>query len=203
MNPDTGVSTGSVYIYTPSSSSGRIVAELTGNSVVSVYLYNYFMIILDDFNQNHLNDGLVTLTQRDNNVSLPKYANRKKSVTCDPVTGEEVITGGETSQTNLTQKQLYSIEQLIETQNTQKSYYNRNASVRDMFALLPVKASGQPGSIYVEFGGTLQQQERIYFGPVNIRRIAIKLINDKGDTVDLNGGDWSFQLVVEQLYQKK
>jgi hypothetical protein len=72
-----------------------------------------------------------------------------------------------------------------------------------MFALLPVKASGQPGSIYVEFGGTLQQQERIYFGPVNIRRIAIKLINDKGDTVDLNGGDWSFQLVVEQLYQKK
>ena len=95
------------------------------------------------------------------------------------------------------------MEQIIETQNKQKDFYNKSASIRDMFALLPVKSAGAtPGSIYVEFGGTLQQQERIYFGPVNIRRISIKLVNDKGDVVDLNGGNWSFQLVCEQLYQK-
>ena len=71
-----------------------------------------------------------------------------------------------------------------------------------MFALLPVKAStSSPGSIYVEFGGTLQQQERTYFGPVNVGRISVKLVNDKGDVVDLNGGEWSFQLVCDQLYQ--
>ena len=71
-----------------------------------------------------------------------------------------------------------------------------------MFALLPVKSSNAtPGTIYVEFGGSLQQQERIYFGPVNIRRLSIKLINDKGDIIDLNGADWSFQFVCEQLYQ--
>jgi hypothetical protein len=70
-----------------------------------------------------------------------------------------------------------------------------------MFALIPIKSTSTPGSIYVEFGGTLQQQERIYFGPVNIRRLSIKLMNDKGNTVDLNGGNWSFQLVCDQLYQ--
>jgi hypothetical protein len=67
-----------------------------------------------------------------------------------------------------------------------------------------MKVSGLAnGAYYIEFGGTLQQQERLYFGPVNIRRMSIKLMNDKGDTVDLNGANWSFSFVCEQLYQQK
>jgi hypothetical protein len=58
-----------------------------------------------------------------------------------------------------------------------------------------------PGDTYVELGGTLQNQDRIYFGPVNIHRMSIKLLNDKGEILDLNGADWSVQLICEQLYQ--
>ena len=95
------------------------------------------------------------------------------------------------------------MEQILAEQNRSRDLVNSGPFIKDMFALLPVKASGATaGTIYVEFGGTLQQQERIYFGPVNIRRIAVKLINDKGDVVDLNGANWSFQLVCEQLYQR-
>jgi hypothetical protein len=54
----------------------------------------------------------------------------------------------------------------------------------------------------VEFGGTLQQQERLYFGPVNIRRMNITLLNDHGEVVDLNGANWSFSFICEQLYQQ-
>ena len=162
------------------------------------------MIILDDFKQNHLNDGLVTLTSRDTGMSLPSYANRKNYRVCNTNTNTEtteITTLAST--TGLTQKQIYSVEQILQSQNRARTQFNENASVRDMFALLPVKASNlEPGSIYVEFGGTLQQQERTYFGPVNIGRIAVKLVNDKGDVVDLNGGNWSFQLVCEQLYVK-
>ena len=177
---------------------------LTSDSVVNVYLYTYFMIILDDFNQNHLNDGLVTLSRRDYSVSLPSYANRKLAKQCNPVTNTvsemlNSITNASTSR--LTQHQVYSVEQILAEQNRQRDNFNQGVYVRDMFALLPVKTSGA-GSIYVEFGGTLQQQERVYFGPVNIRRISVKLVNDKGDVVDLNGGNWSFQLVCEQLYQR-
>ena len=170
------------------------LVTLTSDSVVNVYLYTYFMIILDDFNQNHLNDGLVTLSKRDYSVTLPSYANRKIAKQCNSTTNT-------LSDMNLTQKQVYSVEQILAEQNRQRDNYNQGVYVRDMFALLPVK-TGTPGSIYVEFGGTLQQQERVYFGPVNIRRISVKLVNDKGDVVDLNGGNWSFQLVCEQLYQK-
>jgi hypothetical protein len=49
----------------------------------------------------------------------------------------------------------------------------------------------------VEFGGTLQNQDRKYFGPVRIQKLSIKLMNDKGDIVDLNGADWSITIVCE------
>jgi hypothetical protein len=176
------------------------IVTLKGDSVLSIYLYNYFMIILDDFNQNHLNDGLVTVSKRDTSVTLPSYANRKNyracATTSTSITSTVVRTG-------LTEKQVYSVEQILATQNKSKDLFNAGPFIKDMFALLPIKASGvEPGTIYVEFGGTLQQQERVYFGPVNINRLMVRLINDKGDVVDLNGANWSFQLVCEQLYQK-
>jgi hypothetical protein len=211
-NPDTGNSTGSIY--TLSSNSVSVPPNISpthifnskitlkGNASVNTNQYNYFMILLDDFNQNHLNDGLVTLAPRDRGVSLPSYATRYSKV-CNPLTNTEEMGISSRDSDGLTQKQIYSVQQIIRTQNENKrKNYNENLSVRDMFALLPIKSSGA-GSVFVEYGGTLQQQERTYFGPVNIGRLAVKLVNDKGDVVDLNGGDWSFQLVCEQLYQSK
>ena len=204
VNPDTQRLTNSVYT-TTQSTVYRDKVTLRGGSVVNTSLYNYFMIILDDFNQNHLNDGLVTVAPNDNSVTLPHYATRKNYRGCtDPITNtqESSINNNPSATAGLTQNQIYSIEQIIEAQNQTRSRMSNGPYVKDMFALLPVKASSTPGSMYVEFGGTLQQQERVYFGPVNIRRIAIKLCNDKGDVVDLNGNNWSFQLVCEQLYRK-
>jgi hypothetical protein len=68
---------------------------------------------------------------------------------------------------------------------------------------MPVKTSvGVPtGSLLVEFSGSLQKSERTYFGPVNIERLAVKLLDDKGNVLNLNGNDWCFTLVAECLYQ--
>lgn len=160
------------------------------------------MVILDDFNQNHLNDGLITITPKDNSLKLPSYASRAKYV-CDPVTGNILNTGiTDAASNNLTQNQIYSINQIINAQNTQKGYTNSGVYVKDIFGLIPIKTTGMsPGQVYVELGGTLQNQDRVYFGPVNIHRMAIKLVNDRGDILDLNGANWSLQFICEQLYQ--
>ena len=201
LTPD-GLLTNNYYTHVNIENEFRTIVSLKGDSVLSIYLYNYFMIILDDFNQNHLNDGLVTVSKRDTSVTLPSYANRKNYRGCDINNGSTSSTSA-IVRTGLTEKQAYSVEQIIATQNKSRDLFNAGPFIKDMFALLPIKASGvEPGTIYVEFGGTLQQQERVYFGPVNINRLLVRLINDKGDVVDLNGADWSFQLVCEQLYQK-
>ena len=55
--------------------------------------------------------------------------------------------------------------------------------------------------MYIEFSGSIQDNKRIYFGPVNINRMRITLLNDKGNLVNLNGADWSITLISENLYQ--
>lgn len=45
-----------------------------------------------------------------------------------------------------------------------------------------------------------ENPERLYFGPTNISRLHIKLLDEFGRIVDLNNGDFSFTLEIEILY---
>ena len=189
--------------------------QITADTGISTNLFNYFMICLDDYNQNHLNDGLVTVTTKDIDISLPSYANRTQ-FQCDPVTGNKTYSSlpdSAKNSSNLTQNQIYSLTQIansksnvIKTNSTgttiNSKSYGLGPFVKDVFGLIPMKLAGlQNGQYFVEFGGTLQNQDRIYFGPVNIHRMSVKLVSDRGDVVDLNGANWSFALVCEQLYR--
>jgi len=92
-------------------------------------------------------------------------------------------------------------QSLLSKRNTVNNFSN-NTNISDIFAMIPLKIGGIPnGSYYVETGGNLQNQERLYFGPVNIHRMSIKLVNNNGDVVDLNNTDWSFSFICEQLYR--
>ena len=184
--------------YTNSNSSdGRLA--IISDSVCNTNLYNYFLLIIDDFIQNHVNDGLVTIASVENDLVLPSYASRV-SYQCDPITGQKIAGISTNNQfTSLTAKQLYSMNQIIEARRS-SSTYTAGPYMRDVFGLIPIKLAGLSfGSTYMEFGGTLQNQNRKYFGPVNIKKMSIKLMNDRGDVVDLNGTNWSFTLICEIL----
>jgi len=45
-------------------------------------------------------------------------------------------------------------------------------------------------------------KRRNYFGPVNIKRMHIQLIDEYGESIDLNGSDFSFNLEFEVLYER-
>ena len=51
-----------------------------------------------------------------------------------------------------------------------------------------------------ESGGLIYGFKRDYFGPVNISKIKVRLIDHFGEVIDLNNTDFSFTLKVEQLY---
>ena len=180
------------------------IVTLTGDTTLTTNLYNYFLIVLDDYTQSHLNDGLVTITNQENDLTLPSYASRAIQQ-CDPKTSTPYISGAtQTPGTNaLTQAQIYSANQINSARTNKTKNYSLGPYVQDIFGIIPMKTSGLAnGGSYIEFGGTLQNQDRTYFGPVNIRRMTIRLVNDRGDNVDLNGSNWSFSLVCEQLYQQ-
>ena len=192
--------TNSIYNFDTSSN----IATLQGDTSVSVNLYNYFMIVLNDYTQNQLNDGIVTIAPSENIISSTSYANRA-ALRCDPVTGDKIFVGTTTHSGNQnTEKEIYAANQkLLSKKSTVKKYSNAPYT-QDIFALVPLSVSNLAnGAVFVDTGSSLTKHERMYFGPVNISRMTIKLVDDRGNILDLNGSDWSCSIQCDQLYQQK
>lgn len=149
------------------------VITITGDTTISTNLFNYLLLCLDDYNQNHLNDGLVTITTTDTYIQPSSYTNKSNFV-CDPATGELTYnTANDIQSKRLTQKQLYSVVEIANSANNSSIISSTGVSgnnfgvgpfEKDVFGLIPLKLAGlQNGQSFVEFGGTLQNQERNLF----------------------------------------
>lgn len=187
------------------------ISKIVADTTCSTTLFNYFILTLDDFNQNHTNDGLVTITSIEKSIPLPSYANRSNFV-CDPSSGLYLYTGITNSgSNNLTQNQIYSITEIMNNNvnsstlngNVPIAKYSTGPFISDVLAIIPIKTAGVTnGQTIIIDGGTLQTQNRKYFGPINLNRLLITLYDDRGLVVNLNNSNWSFTLLVDQIYKK-
>ena len=176
-------------------------------SFVDVYGPRYLVLIVDDFNANHLNKGLISIEKTQSKFSGPhlkKYtgSNLLPVDNCvDTDSGfARVPQYNQGAPRTVTSAQLYSLN---EQNSVGKDTIEDNLippTDTDIFAIIPLKKA-TPGDIITEFTTSIQKNERSYFGPVDIGRINVKLLDDKGNIVNLNGMDWSFIMMVSQLYQ--
>jgi hypothetical protein len=214
----------------------------TASSVLDLNGTKYLILVIDDYNQNHVNNNLVSISQINNNIKMPEYYSPDLPYTCvtpeqkgnnlqqlvDEETLQSVFNNQTTNVQNgliiagkyqqeyvttqqvlpsaprtLTQSQLYTINVVNNNNSNYTKYLSKAPTSSDIIAILPVKTStGIPtGSLLVEFSGSLQDNVRNYFGPVNIERMNVKLLNDKGNVLNLNGTDWCVTLICECLYQ--
>jgi|688.fasta_scaffold44587_2 hypothetical protein len=172
-----------------------IVAE----ALADTYGTKYLILVLDDYNQNHLNKGLVTIAANDTKLSMPSYFTPGLPVISDDSNNPFYV---QSSPRQLTQAQIYTINTINQTRNNTTIDRYTGPTTTDVLALIPVKTfSLKPGEPYIEFGSSLQTNERIYFGPVNIERMKIQLIDDKGNILNMHGNDWSFTIVSTHLYE--
>lgn len=155
------------------------------------------IIVLDDFNKNRLNTGVVSSTQQSEKLSIPEYVSLNN---LDCATAGEGAVFSKVAPRQLTQAQLYTLNTIVEGRRQSRS---RNAAptTSDAFCIIPVIDSTEINKNIVLMANQLSTYKREYFGPVNIERLRARLIDDKGNIVNLNGRDWSFTLRVKQLYQ--
>jgi len=165
----------------------------------------YFLLVIDDFNQNHLNQGLVNIDDTDTTLNAPSYIDADINFSCFTSTSgynSPYPVYIPNAPTRLTQAQLYSANQILENRKNTTSYRIAGPTTTDVLAVIPLKVGGLSfGEKYIEFGSSLLQNERVYFGPVNISRMRVTLRDDKGNIVNLNGADWSFSLISTHLYE--
>lgn len=184
-------------------------STITSESVTDTYGPKYFILVVDDFNQNHLNKGMVTLATRDQTLNMPSYFNHDLNFVFNTNPRVKKQPGInripayiQNTPRQLTQAQLHTINSVIEQRNAAVTDRHTSPTTTNVLAVIPLKtfsmSTGQP---YVEFGSSLQTNERIYFGPVNIERMKVQLIDDKGNLVNMHGVDWSFTLTTTHLYE--
>jgi hypothetical protein len=208
------------------------------SSVLDLIGTKYLILVIDDYNQNHVNNSLVSITEYNSNLKVPDYYSKDLPSTCisanssnltqiineanvssqldnqGNITDNGLLIAGKsmanytTTQVvlpsaprTLTQAQIYTINEINKNQNV-TNFRAKAPTSSDILAIIPVKTSSlSTGSILVEFSGSLQENIRTYFGPVNIERLAVKLLNDKGHVLNLNGVDWVITLICDCLYQ--
>ena len=203
-------------------------------STIDIYGPKYFLLTLDDFNNNKPNKDLISLIDNNaNNFKLPEYykpqtMNKTISVLgsdgftlyqpghkdeegyeCVDVAGPPSARGCAENDinsdliSNLTERQKYSVEQMIQantTSNRKPRYSSPNST--DILLRIPINSPpNNPNQIISFKNDKPEETKRVYFGPVKLRKFNVKLLNDKGFEVNLNDRDWSFSLIVNQLYQ--
>ena len=190
----------------------------------------YLYIVLEDHNKNHNNKGVLNIIPAASVLSMPSYAKQtgmkrdedgnilldEDGGVCDSSGSKpgdevqpsyyngEVVGGIYPEPQHLTQAQLYTIA-AIKNNRTFRSPYSIPTGPSDSDILakitLPSLDFSKFGKFIPDNGGSLQVNTRAYFGPVDLDRFTIKLIDNNGNLVNLNNRDWSFTLRVEQLYQ--
>ena len=200
--------------------SSYINVSINGNTPSALLDLNgtrYLLLIIDDFNQNHLNNNLISITEYDNNLKLPSYYKTSLPYSCinasNNIDANNVIPNKlninytktqnilPSAPRTLTQSQIYTINEIIKNNKNNVKYFPSAPTNSDVFAIIPIKNSNITGNMITEFSGSLQSNERIYNGPVDVSRLQISLCDDAGNILDLNDVPWSFTMIAKCLYE--
>jgi hypothetical protein len=205
---------GNIYDFSPEDDYyGQLIypikngQTITAESILDTFGPKYFLLVLDDYNQNHLNKGLIGITSTEKYAEIPNYWNptlKQSDGGCiqAPESKKKNPVYVMESPQQLTQAQLYTLNQTTLARNQTTNNVITSPTTTDVLALIPLRTINN-----LEFGKqiiddfNLDDAERVYFGPVDIERMKVKLVDDKGFTVNLNGNNWSFTLSTTSLYQ--
>jgi len=182
--------------------------SITSEALIDTFGPKYFLLILDDYNQNHLNKGVVGITPTQKYAEIPSYWNNDLLTSgpenCNTSTfnNTKSPTYIQNAPRKLTQAQLYTLNQTTQARVSTNKNRLTSPTTTDVLALIPLRLANNmsPGQQIID-DFNLDEAKRVYFGPVDIERMRVRLVNDKGYTVNLNGNDWSFTLTATTLYQ--
>ena len=159
-----------------------VEAEVPANT----YGPRYFLLELTDFNQSQINSGIVSVADRSSKVMA---------------INKRAIQG--TNHEKLTKAQLYTQDALAANNNGDKNIVDNRVygpTSKDVLGMIPLVGINKlrPEPLVEDF--TDINVPRTFSGPVKIDKLRIRLLDDKGNLVNLHDNDWSFTLIVEQLH---
>ncbi len=194
-------------VYTLDADTTTILSE----SVCFIPETKYFIIVIDDLNKNQTNKGLVQISNDKEFIKSTQYfknltptTKTTKCITDDNFdTYTQNANGTPIQNQALTKNQLYSALQInnYATNLSEKSDILNTNLINNVFAIVPFENKSLQWGLSM-FTSDKNKFKRKYTGPVNISKLNIKLLNDKGNVMNLNGSEWSLSMISTHLYER-
>ena len=197
-------------------------------STVDIKGTQYFIISLDDFNNNKPNLDLIALVDTaDKTFKIPSYINTQ---TMDKRFGVGTFYPGFQNQvgyecqdvadinnneracstndlnidlsSNLTKAQKYTADQISLALKQVSVNRFKSPNSADLLARFSVNRNPLDWNTSIVYNNPDKElTKRKYFGPVKLSKFGVRLLNDKGFEVNLNDRDWSMSIIATSLYQ--
>jgi len=168
--------------------------KVTASTTPDTYGPKYFVLSIEEFSNKRLTSGLYNIkeTKKTSSLSVTDYF-KTINVECKLRSGA------------LTQSQLYAIDAI--TDNNTPSINTGNNENRlsgptngSAFAIIPLDNTRAipHGDPYTKFGADLNMINRNYLSPTRLERLNVRLLDDKGNLVNLYDSNWSFSLIIHE-----
>jgi hypothetical protein len=182
------------------------INPLTSEAVIDTYGPKYFMLVLDDYKNNRINGGVVSVTNTETRLDQSYYYD--SDIPCesipDPFGGptDKITVNIPSEPRTLTEAQLYAVNEIRRNRDLTRVDRVAEPTSSNVFAMVNFNKNGLAiGSTISDSGLALSTFTRDYFGPVTLQRLKVTLVDDNGFVVNLNGNDWSFTFAAKALYE--
>jgi hypothetical protein len=184
--------------------------SITGSGLLNLKGFDYLFISLDDFVNNKPNQDLITNVKQTNIYRLPNYYNKHTmdqdcsgasfpdNCLPDPSTCGNVPQNPD-DRSKLTQKQLYTVDQLKSAMNGISVDRYGAPTTADLLVKLLVDYEFN-AKLIIKDSDFNVTGEREYFGPVTLRKFKVKLLSKYGHIINLNNSDWTFTIQTTEKY---
>ena len=176
--------------------------SVTAEALCYLPYTKYFIVVIDDKNKNQSNKSLVQISNGKLHMNSTKYfKDVDNSLNC--LTDNNFDSYVNDSGRTLTKNQLYSS---LQVNNYRASFNETNSKlsadlINNVFAIVPFETKSLVWGSSM-FTSDKNKFKRKYNGPVDVTKLNIKLLDDRGNLLNLNGADWSFTMISTHSYKK-
>ena len=176
--------------------------SVTAEALCHLPYTKYFVVVIDDMNKNQSNKSLVQISNGKPHMNKTKYfKDIDNSLNC--LTESNFDSYVNASGRTLTKNQLYSS---LQVNNYRASFNETNSKlsadlINNVFAIVPFETKS------LIWGNSMFTSDknkfiRKYNGPVDISKLNVKLLDDRGNLLNLNGADWSLSMISTHSYTR-
>ncbi len=174
--------------------------SITGTAIANLPTTKYIIVVVEDFNNNQVSGSLIQTKLDQDMIKPTSYFTQNPYLDIlTPLNLSSYISELGDERT-LTKKQLYTRSQQNQTkinlmfQNLRLEVFSPN----QVLGIFPFDSKQTWNTPYFTDKCDYKRQ---YFGPADIDRLQVKLYDDKGNLLELNGNNWHMTILTEHLYK--